>query len=581
MLRPLTILIAAAGLISAAPMTYTFTGTGTGVWNSTPFSDATFTFTFNADTTTVIHGTSCCGNTDSTPSGTTATVSVSGFSPAQLTGDQAIFIDHANVTAGIWHFNAAQYATVTNSVFSTDDLTSTIPPSTVTGTAWSYATPFTLNTGGTLYFSSVQGVYYSQQPGSSGGQITAVSVTPSSGTQQEFTTQTYTFVVSDTSGASDIGGVDLQFRDKPNQPNACWLYYNAGTNTLDVNRSNTWSTPGAVGSGGSILNGDACTVDTNAVTVSNSGNDLTLAIPIQLSYADNNTWPIFVAAQSKENIDTDYSQLGTVTAETPQQSGTFSLSISPNNGVYARPGSTVTYTLTMTDQNGFSEPVTFSASTETATKSDTTQLSYSFNPATLTTSGTSTMTVSFPDSATPDEYFIKVTGSSQSVSQSVSGDILLQNGPPSGTLSPTTGTGSSQTFTLDFFENPWSHPTFLNMLIASSLDGRNACWISFDNSGDFGPGDSGAGQIFLASDDGTSWVSAGVANRLGGPGSGSASNSQCTIGPGAILGYNSPGLHIPVTFTSTFAGPKTIYVYAVDGAGYETGYQPMGAWSIQ
>ena len=240
MIRSLILLVAAAGLTIAAPMTYTLTGTGTGYWNSQPFTNATFTFTFSSDTSTIVHGTSCCGNTDSTPSGTTATVTVTGFSPAQLAGDQAIFIDHANVTAGIWHFNAAQYATVTNAVFSTDDLTTTIPPNTVTGAAWSYATPFTLGTGGTLYFTSVQNVYYSQQPGSSTGRISPVSVTPGSGTQQEYTTHTYTFVVSDSSGASDIGGVDVQFRDKPTEPNACWLYYNASSNTLTVNHQNNW-----------------------------------------------------------------------------------------------------------------------------------------------------------------------------------------------------------------------------------------------------------------------------------------------------------------------------------------------------
>src|SRR5947209_8265338 len=127
MIRPLFLLVAAAGLAAAAPMTYTLTGTGSGYWNSQPFTNASFTFTFTSDTSTIVHGAPCCGNPDSTPSGTAATVTVTGFSPAQLAGDQAIFLDRAGVTAGIWHFNSAQYVTVTNSVFSTDDLTTTIP----------------------------------------------------------------------------------------------------------------------------------------------------------------------------------------------------------------------------------------------------------------------------------------------------------------------------------------------------------------------------------------------------------------------------------------------------------------------
>ena len=568
MLRPLTILIAAAGLISAAPMTYTFTGTGTGVWNSTPFSNVTFTFTFTADTTTITHGTSCCGNIDSTPSGTTATVSVSGFSPAQLTGDQAIFIDHANVTAGIWHFNAAQYATVTNSVFSTDDLTTTIPAGTVTGPAWSYATPFTLNTGGTLYFSSVQDVYYSQQPGSSGGQITAVSVTPSSGTQQEFTTQTYTLVVADTAGANDIGGVDVQFRDKPDMPNACWLYYNASTHTLDANHSNNWGAPAPIGSGGSSLTGDACVVDTRGVTVSASGNNLTLSIPIQLTFADNNTWPIFVDAQTKANVDAGYSQLGIVTAQAPQGSGTFSLAVTPNSSaptVYARPGESVSYTVTMTDQNGFNEPVTFSGSAGTETKSNTTQLGFSFNPPTLSSSDTTTMTVTAPDNATADGYILTVTGTSQTVTETTNGYtggfLQVQDRPPSVTLSPTTGAGMSQVFTLTWPDNPTSDANFFNtidMLIAPSLDGRNACWIYISYS------NTGTVQYSLAGDDGTSWTAATSSSP--------ASNSQCTVAPDST---------VKVTFKPAFVGTKSIYVDATNGAGYTTGYQPMGGWTVQ
>ena len=565
MLRPLTILITAAGLISAAPMTYTFTGTGTGVWNSTPFNNATFTFTFTADTTTITHGTSCCGSTDSTPSGTTATVSVSGFSPAQLTGDQAIFIDHANVTAGIWHFNAAQYATVTNSAFSTDDLTTTIPPSTVTGTAWSYATPFTLNTGGTLYFSSVQNVYYSQQPGSSGGQISAVSVTPSSGTQQEFTTQTYTFVVSDTSGAGDIGGVDVQFRDKPNQPNACWLFYDASSNTLAVNHQGSWGPGVPIGSGGSALAGDGCSVDSKAVTVSASGNNLTLGIPMQPTFADNNPWQIFVDAQTKNNVDAGYSELGVVTVQAPQGSGTFSLSVSPSS-LYARPGDSKTYTVTMTEQNGFNEPVTLSGQSfaDNRASGNPTQLAISFNPSTLTTAGTSTMTVTVPSDATPDGYALVVTGTSQTLTETTNGItggfVEVQNGPPQVTLTPNTGAGMSQRFILGRQENPTSVANTAyayDILFATSLDGRNACWI-YVNNGEI----PNAPRLWLASDDGTSWMAI--------TGSGSASNSQCAV-----------AYDLTVTFKPAFAGTKTIFVDARNGAGFDTGYQPLGGWTVQ
>jgi len=580
MLRPLVLLISAVGLMTAAPMTYTLTGSGSGYWNGQPFTNAPFTFTFTSDTSTVVHGPSCCGSADSTPSETAANVSVAGFSPAQLKGDQAIFIDHANVTAGIWHFNAAQYATVTNTVFSSDDLTTAIPPTGVTGTAWSYATPFALSSGGTLYFSSVQNVYYSQQPGSPGSQISAVSLAPNSGTQHQYTIQNYTVVIGDTSGAADIGGVDLQFRDKPAQPNACWLYYNTGSNTLTINNQNNWSTPVPVGSGGSVLTGDGCAVDTRNVTVSSSGNNLTLAFPIQLTFGDNNTWQIFVDAQTKANVDAGYAQLGTVFVQTPQSSGTFSVSVSPDasHTVYARPGDSRTFIVTLTDEDGFSEPVTFSGASfaETRASGNTTQLGLSFNPSTLTTAGTTTMTVTVPDSATLDGYVLTVTGTSQSVTQKTngytSGFIQVQNGPPQITLSPTTGSGATGKFSINWSRSPTATANFPNsvhVLISSSLDTRSACWLYYDN------GDPpGLGQLWLASDDTTSWTLVG---QVSGGKRQPASNSQCTIG----ADYTPGPLTIPVTFKSGFAGTRTIYVDAVNGTGFDTGYQALGGWTVQ
>ena len=309
-------------------------------------------------------------------------------------------------------------------------------------------------------------------------------------------------------------------------------------------------------------------MDTTAVTVSTSGNNLTLAIPMQPTFADNNTWQIFVDAQTKANVDAGYSQLGTVTVQAPRESGTFSLSTSPNDNqvVYARPGDSLTFTVTLTDQNGFNEPVTFSGSSgaETRASGNTTQLAFSFNPPTLTTSGTTTMTVTTPDSATPDGYALTVTGTSQTVTETTNGTtggfVQIQNGPPMVTLSPSTGAGTSQQFTLSWPDNPTSDANFpdvFDMLIAPSLNGQNACWIFIDETAG-----NGTSKISLASDDGTSWTAAS--------GSSPASNSQCSVTS-----------NLTVTFKPAFDGTKTIYVDAANGAGFATGYQPLGGWTVQ
>ena len=586
---PLVLFLATAGFVAAAPMSYTLTGTGSGYWNSQPFTNAAFTFTFSSDTSTIVQGTSCCTATDSTPSGTTATVSVAGFSPAQLTGDQAIFLDHPNETAGIWHFNAAQYLTVTNNAFSGQnvDLTTNLQTNPAGNMAWAYATPFPLSSGGDLYFTSVQNVSYSQGP-PAGGQPYTTSVTPNSGTQALNSTQTYSFVVGDSEGLSDLAGVDIQFGDGGS---ACWLFFSPGSNTIAIHHQGNWGPLTPIGSGGSTLTGDACTVNTAAITATPSGNNLTLAIPIQITIGDNNTLPISAAAQNKEGGSTPYAQLGTVTIQGSGNSQpSFTLSVSPASQDAAA-GAGVNYILTVSDQNGFNEPVTFNASAITqytyfqgerfGADGDPSQLSFTFNPPTLTTSGTTTMTVTSTSSAPPADYAITVTGTASSEQHSVTAEVTVQNAPPQLTLSPTSGSGSSPTFTITWPDYV-NLPSSINLLIAPSLDGSHACWIYFDGS-----------DVYLASDDGLSWTDAYhlQTNPFGNPTTGpGASNSQCMFAsqPSVRVDPDDPSLHtghntltIPLTFTPAFDGTKTVYTRANNGAGFDTGYQPMGGWTVQ
>jgi hypothetical protein len=72
-------------------------------------------------------------------------------------------------------------------------------------------------------------------------------------------------------------------------------------------------------------------------------------------------------------------------------------------------------------------------------------------------------------------------------------------------------------------------------------------------------------QLSFASDDGATWMTTAS-------GGGSASNSQCSITPNSTVG---------VTFKPGFAGTKTIFVEASNGAGFDTGDQPLGGWTVQ
>jgi hypothetical protein len=424
-----------------------------------------------------------------------------------------------------------------------------------------------LSTGDSLYFTSVHDVYLYAQPGPVNGQPSAVSVTPSSGTMSVNSAQTFSFVVSDTAGAFDIGGIDILFQDSPNLPAACWLYYQVSTATIAAWRNGSWSAPAST-QNSTTLAGDACTVDPAAAKVTLSGNNLTFTLPITLTSADNNTWPIYLNAINKANTSSGYVQTGAVMAASSGASN-FTLSISPQ-GVRGVPlGQSLSYTVNVTPSGGFNQPVRFSTTTTAGHTGNSAQLSATFDPATVTGSGSTIMTVSTPAAAPPDIYRVFVTGASQSLSASAStGPIEASNAPPAVSISPNTGAGSAQTFTIRMTDR--IDIAGMNLLIAPSLSGRNACWIFFDGS-----------AIYLARDDGAAWI------RVGTLGSGSASNSQCSVDlAGASYDHGSSAnsartLRIPIAFTSAFAGTKTLFVRANNDAGFDTGYRALGEWSAQ
>lgn len=112
------------------------------------------------------------------------------------------------------------------------------------------------------------------------------------------------------------------------------------------------------------------------------------------------------------------------------------------------------------------------------------------------------------------------------------------------------------------------------LLINSTLDGRNACWITYDVA---------SNRISLVNDAGT-----GVAGSITPGVSGTAENRQCTIGGlGSFLdtsttfrGHYSIDIMVAVTFKVAFGGTKLIYLYADDKGGLNSGWNLRGYWSV-
>jgi hypothetical protein len=136
---------------------------------------------------------------------------------------------------------------------------------------------------------------------------------------------------------------------------------------------------------------------------------------------------------------------------------------------------------------------------------------------------------------------------------------LLVN-PGNMSISPGSGAGNSQTFTIQIpHPGGWQHLSVINMLIASTLEAQHACYAAYAPA---------KGSLSLLNDEGKEDPS-GI-------------NSQCAVrlvsakGDGNLL-----RLALNVTFAARFAGKKNIYLASRDNAQNNSDWQIAGTWEVQ
>jgi len=182
---------------------------------------------------------------------------------------------------------------------------------------------------------------------------------------------------------------------------------------------------------------------------------------------------------------------------------------------------------------------------------------------TLKTAGSQTITAADTASA-------GVTGTSSPIAVTV----LVVVPPTPVSVSPAAGSGMAQTFSFTFSDGApsgpgWQDLTVVDVLIASALDGRHACYAAFV---------PGSGSLYLVDDQGDS---GGPYSGMVLPGSGSVSNSQCSIagtGSSAAGSGNTLTLTLAITFTAAFAGNHVMYLAAQDASG-NSGWSALGTWN--
>jgi imidazole glycerol phosphate synthase subunit HisF len=143
--------------------------------------------------------------------------------------------------------------------------------------------------------------------------------------------------------------------------------------------------------------------------------------------------------------------------------------------------------------------------------------------------------------------------------------------PAAVSVTPSSGSAASQGFALQYSDTAGAASlqtvwVYFNSTLANPA--TNTCLLYYN---------AAANVINLAQDSGSTWVTAtpGTAATL--------QNSQCSLnvaGTSVVRNGNTLTLNLPMTFQPAYAGAKNIYLYAADVSGSNSGWQPLGTWTV-
>ena len=151
----------------------------------------------------------------------------------------------------------------------------------------------------------------------------------------------------------------------------------------------------------------------------------------------------------------------------------------------------------------------------------------------------------------------------------------VTTGPSVTGMSPASSTGPTQTYTFMFSDtNGWQDIGVANVLVNHDLDGRQACYLAYTPAG------ANTGMLNLLVDNPAN--AGGPSTSMVLPGSGTLSNSQCTVSAtGATVSGagNTLTLTLPITFNHSFAGANIFYLAARNNT-LNSGWQTVGTVSV-
>jgi hypothetical protein len=141
--------------------------------------------------------------------------------------------------------------------------------------------------------------------------------------------------------------------------------------------------------------------------------------------------------------------------------------------------------------------------------------------------------------------------------------------PQAVSVSPSSGSGSTQVFTFTY-SDPRGYTAIgsTQTLIGSSLFASGSCYLFFNRY---------LNTIYLFNDAGTAWSSPVTLGQAG-----TLQNGQCALNAAAssVTGVgNTLTLNLSLTFKTSYAGSKNVYMEVYDGAS-DSGWVQNGVWTI-
>jgi hypothetical protein len=435
------------------------------------------------------------------------------------------------------------------------------------------------------------------------GPPAAVSVTPSSGSGLS---QTFAFAFSDGKGYTAIVSAQILINTPMTGAAGCYLLYQRASNSLYLTNdaATVWQTPVTLGQSGTLQNSQ-CSVNAAASSISGSGNDLTLNLALTFQSAFAGSRGIYMEVYDGTD-DSGWQQRGTWTV--PASGPPSAVSVTPGSGT----GISQNFAFAFSDPAGYaaivSTQIVINSSMSTSGacyllyqrasnslyltndagsawqnpvtlgQSGTLQNSQcAVNAATSSVSGTgATLTlnlaVTFQSAfaGARNVYMEVYDGAGDSGWQQRGTWTVPADGPPTAdSVSPNSGSGSTQTFVFQF-SDPAGYAAISSsqILISSVMSVADGCYLFY-----YRPNNA----IYLTNDPGTAWQTPVTLGQ-----SGTLENSQCsvnTVASSASGNGNTLTLSLSLTFKASFRGTRNIYMEVYDGAG-DSGWQQRGSWTI-